>query len=84
MLVGKGDAGVDEGAGIEVRFRLLGRELEGELGESRGGGVVGEGDVVVLRGRAGDGADDEVANVGEVLDGSSKVSGPGARSSGTL
>lgn len=67
MLVGEGDARVDEGAGAEVRLRLLGRELEGELGEGRGGGVVGEGDVVVLRGGAGDGADDEVADVGEVL-----------------
>ena len=67
MLVGEGDARVDEGAGAEVRLRLLRRELEGELGKGRGGGVVGEGDVVVVRGGAGDGANDEVANVGKVL-----------------
>lgn len=67
MLVGEGDARVDEGAGAEVRLRLLGRELEGELGKGRGSSVVGEGDVVVVRGGAGDGTDDEVADVGEVL-----------------
>lgn len=67
MLVGEGDARVDEGAGAEVRLRLLGRELEGELGEGGGCGVVGEGDVVVVGGGTGDGADDEVADVGEVL-----------------
>jgi hypothetical protein len=67
VLVGLGDAGVDEGAGGELGAVLLGGELEGEVGEEGGVGVVGEEDLECFLGGAVDGADDEVACGGGVL-----------------
>lgn len=61
MLVGEGDAGVDEASRRQVGARLLGGGLEGEVGEEGRGGVVGEVDEEGFCCGALDGADDEFA-----------------------
>lgn len=68
MLVGEGDARVDEGARGEDGTGLLGGGLEGEVREEGGGGVVGEVDVEDVGGGMVDCADDELTDARGVLD----------------
>lgn len=67
MLISEAHSRVDEGARAELGSRLLGGALEGKVWEDSRGGVVGQGDEEGLRGATLDGADDELANAGDVL-----------------
>jgi len=67
VAVGERDARVHERTGSELWAGLLGGTFEGEVRKGGVGGVRGQVDEVEVGGGAGDLADDEVGDRGDVL-----------------